>query len=320
MSCDITRVFHTLARALESTELKLHISRDPQAQPPKQADPLCFWIRAGSLRQNLHILSNYLNRVRQLTGTSVSNKFKQKSHSELTQQVTVLIDQCAMLLVQLKGIAAKGEYFGDESRQNRSQLMQHEQSICELLEEYLSKLRRARDAEEERQRRLLEITGSLGAGVRSVPLLLLRDASSKKSEASGQRQSEANPVIQNKEGSIEECNLQDSQLTDAELQSFEHENQTLCKHLDEQRDELHLVVRAVAEIGRLNQTLSTHLVEQLETAQSIGSHFATASEHVRQGNELLHSALSSNATVQFWILFTMIVLTFSLHFLDWYYP
>ncbi|CAH8539423.1 unnamed protein product [Dicrocoelium dendriticum] len=318
MSCDITRIFHTLARALESTEVKVNRSKDPlKVQSSKRTDRLCFWNRAESLRQNLHILANYLKRVRQLTGTSVGNKFKQKSHRDLTEQVTVLIDQCAALLVQLKGVTAKSE-----CPEGGPQLMQHEQAICDSLEESLNKLRHLRNAEEERQRHLLEITASLATGVRSVSpsLLKLRDASFKKGEASEQWPDKSNPIIPNMKRPTENHNFLDSNLTEVELQSFERENQMLYQHLSDQRDELHLVARAVSEIGRLNQTLSTHLAEQLETAESIGSHFSTATEHIRQGNEFLQSALSSKATVQFWILFTMIVLTFSLHFLDWYYP
>ncbi|KAF8569370.1 hypothetical protein P879_04102 [Paragonimus westermani] len=344
MSCDISRIFRTFVRALETTgECRL---RGAHLKQRKSSRSFSFSNRAASLRKNLRMLADYIRRVQKLTGDCVGNKFKQKTLADLTEQVTTLIGHCGALLVQLKEISDLDDQSGAPLTQDRMQTRQHRQAVSESLEEELNRLRRLRDLELlasdrlmtitrltcvsafqlERQRHLLELTGSLAAGVRSVPSARLTTSST----AHGPEHTEDSALHSDHQvrnygdqhgvTESERHATDDSHLTENERQVFETENRTMYEHLSEQRDELNLVARAITEIGKLNQALSTHLTEQLETTQQMGTVFATSTENVRQGNEMLRSALSTKASVQFWILFTMIVLTFSLHFLDWYYP
>ncbi|KAF7237762.1 hypothetical protein EG68_11583 [Paragonimus skrjabini miyazakii] len=324
MSCDISRIFHTLVRALETTgECRLRGASPGQR---KSNQSFSFSNRAASLQKNLRLLADYIRRVQKLTGDCVGNKFKQKTQADLTEQVTTLIEHCGALLVQLDEISGLDDQSGAPLTQDRMQTRQHRQAIFESLEEELNRLRSLRDLELERQRHLLELTGSLAAGVRSVPSARLTTPStahgSEHTEDSSLRKDHQVQNYSDQHGVTESERhaTDDLHLTETERQVFETENHTMYEHLSEQRDELSLVARAISEIGKLNQALSTHLTEQLETTQQMGTVFATSTENVRQGNEMLRSALSTKASVQFWILFTMIVLTFSLHFLDWYYP
>lgn len=57
-----------------------------------------------------------------------------------------------------------------------------------------------------------------------------------------------------------------------------------------------------------------------QATQQISTNLVNTTENVAHGNEQLRAALSNKASMQFWILFVLVVLTFSLHFLDWYYP
>ncbi|KAF5399534.1 hypothetical protein PHET_07303 [Paragonimus heterotremus] len=338
MSCDISRIFHTLVRALETTgECRL---RDASPRQGKPIHSFSFSNRAASLRKNLRVLADYIRRVQKLTGDCVGNKFKQKTQADLTEQVTTLIDHCGALLVQLKEISGLDDQSGAPLTQDQMQTRQHRQAIFESLEEELNRLRGLRDLEPmiitrlayvsvfqlERQRHLLELTGSLAAGVRSVPsACLTTPGTTQGPEYTEDSSLRKDHQVQNYGGQrgvteSERDAADDLHLTETERQVFETENHTMYEHLSEQRDELNLVARAISEIGKLNLALSTHLTEQLEATQQMGAVFATSTENVRQGNEMLRSALSTKASVQFWILFTMIVLTFSLHFLDWYYP
>lgn len=143
MACDISRVFHTLIRAIQATDETKSRVRD---QSERTANTFSFWNRAGRLRSSLEILANYVRRVQQLTATSVGNSFKQRVHSELTSQVTDLIEQCTSLLIQLKEISLLDDN-GQKLTASQPQLHQHRKVIYETLEGELNKLRQLRDAE-----------------------------------------------------------------------------------------------------------------------------------------------------------------------------
>ncbi|CAL8080404.1 unnamed protein product [Calicophoron daubneyi] len=335
MACDVSRTFHTLIRAIQTTR---EINRSEKVRPKKEAsNAFSFINRAYSLRKNLLLLADYVKRVQQLTASSVSNTVKQRVHAELTEQVTTLIDQCTALLIQLKEVSRLDDS-GSPLSIEHAQLREHRQVVHESLEEQLNKLKELRDLETDRQRHLLELTSSLAAGVRSVgfsakdsPFAKLPSCESNKFTRGRDEPPEFE--VRNRRAvpstspslipvSLEDHSHKDESLnlTDAEVEAFEQENRVMYDHLSGQREEVTQVARAISEIGRLNQTLSMHLTEQLETVQQIGDSFVGCTEQVSQGNEQLRSALSNTASKQFWILFTLIVLTFSLHFLDWYYP
>ncbi|KER24778.1 hypothetical protein T265_07663 [Opisthorchis viverrini] len=324
MACDISRIFQTIVHALETTgELSsLRARTDSNSLKNKPQNAFSFWNRASSLRGSLCVLAGYIKRVQQLTGTSLGSSTKQRLHSELTEQVTQMIDQCTTLLLQLKETSRLDE-LGRVLTNDQKQLKQHRQVVVECLEEEMNKLRRLKDMELERQRHLQELTGSLAGGIRSAPpskpltSIPSTDLSIRSGHPPADNQARHRPSQIDED---ERSNIEETNLSEAELQAFERENRSIYEHLSEQRDELNLVARAISEISRLNQTLSTHLSEQLEVTQQIGENFTMSTEHIRQGNEFLRNALSNKASAQFWILFTMIVLTFSLHFLDWYYP
>ncbi|THD21902.1 Anaphase-promoting complex subunit 4 [Fasciola hepatica] len=329
MSCDISRVFHTLIRAIHATG-ETKSSKNLPNRPAKSSNTFSFWNRAGRLRSNLEVLAEYVRRVQQLTATSVGNSFKQRVHSELTSQVTDLIEQCTSLLIQLKEISRLDDS-GLKLASSQQQLNQHRQAIYEALEGELNKLKRLRDVETGRQRHLMELTGSLASGVRSISPSRLKfneiRSVTRKEHSPGEslgstvrnRKPSASSVVQS-ELSTDRRVVEQPNLTNAEIQSLELENRLLYNHLSNQKEDLTQVARAITEIGRLNQTLSMHLTDQLEATQQISTNLTNTTEDVVYGNEQLRAALSNKASMQFWILFVLVVLTFSLHFLDWYYP
>ncbi|VDP78174.1 unnamed protein product [Echinostoma caproni] len=329
MSCDISRAFHTLIRAIQTTD-EIKQKNNARTRPSKSANTFSFWNRAARLRSNLEVLADYVKRVQQLTATTVGNAFKQRAHSELTNQVTELIEQCTALLIQLKEVSRLNEG-GQQLTPSQQQLRQHRQVIYESLELELNKLKKLRDAETERQRHLMELTGSLASGVRSVsPSLLHFDELHSGTGYDSPYHSVRNrsSVVRNRtsppsslpEPQLSSQVVEQPELTDNEVQTFELENRLLYNHLSGQREDITQVARAITEIGRLNQALSMHLTDQLEATQQISTNVTNATEDVMQGNEQLRAALSNKASMQFWILFVLMVLTFSVHFLDWYYP
>lgn len=354
MSCDISPIFASLVSSIKPTTPKLSTLEEGKKKVTDKLSTklssstgyeFSFQTRAESLHSSLKVLSNYLKRIHQLTAGTLGNSTKQRLHAELTENVTVLIEQCTLLLAQLKDLihTPVTDSIKDTSRvdkrtesidndddnvsNSKNQLVSHRLTIHKLLSEELDSLKKLRESEIKRQQRLVEFSGNLANGVRAVSasgtnVAAYLKPSSKTNDKDVKLRKRGSDINNSK--TIEVLNDHNSQqeenLTENELRTLEVENRMLYEHFTQEKDELHQVAKKISEIGRLNQTLSEHLVEQLETTEKISDSSITATEYIRQGNELLREAINSKATVQFWMLFILIILTFSLHFLDWFYP
>lgn len=324
MAVDITQLFLDLIHSsdkesIDVSKRQIKISNENE---------FSFQKRAQSLWQNLRTLSKYLNRIHELSINAIGNNvIKQHVYAELTEQSTILFEQCTALLSQLFELIPT-----DSSYHNRDvdtvngvldkqkQLYSHRLAVYKYLTDELNNLKTVRNEESNRQKHLLELTGSLASGVKSVKASGLKVTNyfdqPKNSECHVTKRTKITDVDSLGSRSVDVG----AKLSDTELKTLEVENRKLYSQLVQERDEVHEVARAITEIGRLNQALSNHLMEQLETTEHIADTSVSATEYIRQGNELLRDAINRKATVQFWILFILIVLTFSLHFLDWYYP
>lgn len=340
MSLDISPLFTSLVSSIKPKIPELSSTFDEKKI--KKISPsgyeFSFQTRAESLHLSLKVLSNYLKRIHQLTAGTLGNSTKQRLHAELTENVTVLIEQCTLLLVQLKDLIHTTKdinkinqstisIHNDSNINNNNQLISHRLTIHKLLSEELDSLKKLRESEIRRQQRLIEFSGNLATGVRSVVasgtnVTAYLKRSNKYDNSDTQLRRRGNNKDINKPNDVLNYHesRQEENFTENELRTLEVENQILYQHFTQEKDELHQVAKKISEIGHLNQTLSEHLMEQLETTEKIADSSVTATEYIRQGNELLREAINSKATVQFWMLFILIILTFSLHFLDWFYP
>ncbi|CAH8852797.1 unnamed protein product [Trichobilharzia szidati] len=374
MACDISQVFNTIVSSIQHTTCKEVSSEknddktaasktsSPTSSPSTSPDyEFSFQSRAKSLHSNLQALSEYLKRIHQLTSGTLVNVTKQRLHSELTEHVNLLIEQCTVLLIQLKDLIPIHHHHNsnEDNRSktikevnSKSQLISHRLTVHKLLSEELDHLKKIRTDELNRQKRLVEFSGNLATGVRSVTaaaaarggstgtnisaylkstsdlddttVVRRRGHQQKSVEISQQQQGQQHHEQQEQKESPQHRHDDDDEgdtsLTDTELHTLKIENDELFEQLTREKDEIHQVAKKISEIGYLNQTLTEHLSEQLEKIEQIGSSSVTATEYIRQGNELLLEAINTKATVQFWMLFILIVLTLSLHFLDWFYP
>ncbi|CAH8595644.1 unnamed protein product [Schistosoma haematobium] len=340
MSRDISPLFTSLVSSIRPTIPELSPTFKEEKKKKKNSPTgfeFSFQTRAESLHSSLKVLSNYLKRIHQLTAGTLGNSTKQRLHAELTENVTVLIEQCTLLLAQLKDLIhttkdinqSKTSIHDDSNINNNhnNQLISHRLTIHKLLSEELDSLKKIRESEIRRQQRLIEFSGNLATGVRSVAdcganvtAYLKRSKKYDNNDTKLRRRGDNKDINKNNDVLNYHESRQEENFTENELRTLEVENQILYQHFTQEKDELHQVAKKISEIGHLNQTLSEHLMEQLETTEKIADSSVTATEYIRQGNELLREAINSKATVQFWMLFILIILTFSLHFLDWFYP
>uniref|UniRef100_A0AAQ5X4A1 Syntaxin-18 n=1 Tax=Amphiprion ocellaris TaxID=80972 RepID=A0AAQ5X4A1_AMPOC len=99
---------------------------------------------------------------------------------------------------------------------------------------------------------------------------------------------------------------------------FEQENQRLISEMNSLVDEVKQIEGKVVEISRLQEIFAEKVLQQETEIDSIHQLVVGATENVKEGNEDIREAIKNNAGFRVWILFFLVMCSFSLLFLDWY--
>ncbi|XP_051715892.1 syntaxin-18 isoform X2 [Ctenopharyngodon idella] len=115
-----------------------------------------------------------------------------------------------------------------------------------------------------------------------------------------------------------EENRVEDDLSPEEIQMFEQENQRLVGEMNSLLDEVRQIEGKVVEISRLQEIFAEKVLHQETEIDSIHQLVVGATENVKEGNEDIREAIKNNAGFRVWILFFLVMCSFSLLFLDWY--
>ncbi|XP_047656770.1 syntaxin-18-like isoform X3 [Tachysurus fulvidraco] len=107
-------------------------------------------------------------------------------------------------------------------------------------------------------------------------------------------------------------------LSPEEIQMFEQENQRLVSEMNSLVDEVRQIEGKVVEISRLQEIFSEKVLQQETEIDNIHQLVVGTTENVKEGNEDIREAIKNNAGFRVWILFFLVMCSFSLLFLDWY--
>ncbi|XP_067134284.1 syntaxin-18 [Centruroides vittatus] len=113
---------------------------------------------------------------------------------------------------------------------------------------------------------------------------------------------------------------EDLEMSSEELQIFEQENRRLYEEMNTLVDEVRQIEGKVVEISRLQEIFAEKVLSQEQDINRISDTIVGTTENIKEGNEELREAMKKNAGFRVWILFFLIVISFSLLFLDWYNP
>ncbi|XP_058789780.1 syntaxin-18 [Phymastichus coffea] len=114
--------------------------------------------------------------------------------------------------------------------------------------------------------------------------------------------------------------LNHEQLEPNDIQLFESENEQLYNELNTLTEEIKEIENKVVSISELQNVFSEKVLDQEKNLEYILTTVAGSTENVKEANEQIRNAIQRNAGFRVWILFFLIVLSFSLIFLDWYKP
>uniref|UniRef100_A0A8C7AKI3 Syntaxin-18 n=1 Tax=Neovison vison TaxID=452646 RepID=A0A8C7AKI3_NEOVI len=110
----------------------------------------------------------------------------------------------------------------------------------------------------------------------------------------------------------------DDELSPEEIQMFEQENQRLIGEMNSLFDEVRQIEGRVVEISRLQEIFTEKVLQQEAEIDSIHQLVVGATENIKEGNEDIREAIKNNAGFRVWVLFFLVMCSFSLLFLDWY--
>lgn len=110
----------------------------------------------------------------------------------------------------------------------------------------------------------------------------------------------------------------EDELSPEEIQMFEQENQRLVGEMNSLFDEVRQIEGKVVEISRLQEVFTEKVLQQEAEIDSIHQLVVGATENIKEGNEDIREAIKNNAGFRVWVLFFLVMCSFSLLFLDWY--
>ncbi|KAI6220674.1 hypothetical protein M3Y99_01595000 [Aphelenchoides fujianensis] len=109
-------------------------------------------------------------------------------------------------------------------------------------------------------------------------------------------------------------------LDSAEQTQLTIENRQLLERFVQQNSEIEQIEKHFAELQRLQQTFVEKVVEQEKDIEIIHQKTIHTLDNLDQANQFIRDAIKNSASRRVIALFCLIVLTFTLLFLDWYNP
>ncbi|XP_066246655.1 syntaxin-18 [Euwallacea similis] len=110
----------------------------------------------------------------------------------------------------------------------------------------------------------------------------------------------------------------DEELSAEDMQMFEQENEHLLKELNSISDEVKQMEGKVVHIAELQELFTEKVLQQEQDIERISDTVVGSTENMKHANEQIRQAMQRNAGLRVWMLFFLLVLSFSLLFLDWY--
>lgn len=98
------------------------------------------------------------------------------------------------------------------------------------------------------------------------------------------------------------------------------ENERLYAKFSHAKSDIQKVEKQIVEIHRLQETFAEKVLEQEKSIGFVNEAAVNTVENIKEGNEQIREAIRNIASRRVILLFCIIVLTFTLLFLDWYNP
>ncbi|XP_051931759.1 syntaxin-18 isoform X1 [Hippocampus zosterae] len=321
MAVDITLLFKASVKTVKTRNKAIGIGFDStkdeifKRSRPKNG----FSPKAKEVIINITKLKDFLLQHRKdyvSAGSLISSDLTRMTDNERDQ-----IDQDAQIFMRTCSDAIKQLRIDADKPATSAQTKEHRGAVLDLIEMYLkgvcklySEQRAIRVKRMVDKKRLSRLGSEQHSHVQKIV-----DEESKE-EVTAKEQSSDKSATETSDQSVnlwEEGKVED-ELSPEEIQMFEQENQRLVSEMSNLVDEVRQIEGKVVEISRLQEIFSEKVLQQETEIDNIHQLVVGATENVKEGNEDIREAIKNNAGFRVWILFFLVMCSFSLLFLDWY--
>lgn len=257
--------------------------------------------------------SNYLSNVPSMTDAD---------RDEIDIGAQQIMTTCSHLIKELRREVAGSEV----SLQN----LEHREIMLLLIEDYLKSVCRIYSEQKAmRVKRAMEI--------RKITKLELDKKSATHAQIETKKLgSNVNEKLEDKENTvgsnessplkIQEINgdvnalTYEEEISAEDIQLFEAENEQLYNELNTLTEEVKQIESKVVHIAELQEIFTEKVLDQDKDLDRLITTVVGSTENVKEANEQIRQAIQRNAGLRVSILFFLLVMSFSLLFLDWYNP
>ncbi|KAJ8918037.1 hypothetical protein NQ315_011493 [Exocentrus adspersus] len=248
----------------------------------------------------------YLNVINYL---STNKTMTEVDRAEVDAMAENIISKCTHMITEYKKEVA--------GLPKTKQKEEHYQNVIESLEQYLKNVSKIyTEVKAVRVKRVIE-THKLSkletkpspqpTETSEVPSKTNLESNSSSSTKKEPRISLPSPTVNYEE-----------ELSAEEMQMFESENEILYNELNSISDEVKQMESKVVHIAELQELFTEKVLQQEKDIERIATTVVGSTENVKDANEQIRQAIQRNAGLRVWVLFFLLVMSFSLLFLDWY--
>ncbi|XP_029007632.1 syntaxin-18 [Betta splendens] len=324
MAVDITLLFKASVKTVKTRNKAIGIGFDSakddilKRSRPKNG----FTPKAKEVITNITKLKDFLLQHRKdyvSAGSLISSDLTRMTDSErdqIDQDAQIFMRTCSEAIRQLRNEA--------EKQVTSAQIREHRGAVLDLIEMYLkgvcklySEQRAIRVKRMVDKKRLSRLAPEHHKRVEK-PVEV--ETTEEKTETVKEESSEksVSEVLDNTVEHLWQEGRVEDELSPEEIQMFEQENQRLVSEMNSLVDEVRQIEGKVVEISRLQEIFAEKVLQQETEIDSIHQLVVGATENVKEGNEDIREAIKNNAGFRVWILFFLVMCSFSLLFLDWY--
>ncbi|XP_075425619.1 syntaxin-18 [Ascaphus truei] len=327
MAADITLLFRASVKTVKTRNKALGVPLPESDLLRRRNRPRgVFSCRAREVITNIGKLKDFLleHRKDYINASShVASEFSRMTDTErdqIDQDAQTFMRTCADAIQQLRTEACKDI--------NSLQVKQHRNAVLDFIGDYLKRvcklyseqraIRVKRVVDKKRLSRLEpEQIKSKTAHSAEKVIRQTQDATKEEKTVGEENRDRNLPDVQNTFGLWDESRGED-ELSPEEIQMFEQENQRLVSEMNSLFDEVRQIEGKVVEISRLQEIFTEKVLQQETDIDNIHQLVVGATENIKEGNEDIREAIKNNAGFRVWILFFLVMCSFSLLFLDWY--
>lgn len=315
---DITTLFKACVKTVRTTNKSLGV-KDQNSNILKRRPKDANLDKAKEILKQITNLQNvflenkaaYLNVLNYLSTNKTMTEFDRQQIDTMAESI---ISECTNLINEYKQEVA--------ALPKSAQKEEHYKYIAESLSRYLKNVSKVyTEAKAVRVKRVIEThklskleTKPIGSSFETIhkPSKSLLNDSSNSTDSMTNNVKEMPRIPQSTSINYEE------ELSAEEMQMFEAENELLYNELNSISDEVKQMESKVVHIAELQELFTEKVLQQEKDIDRIATTVVGSTENMKDANEQIRQAIQRNAGLRVWVLFFLLVMSFSLLFLDWY--